>query len=196
MCSHTNEPRPRRTRLMLALSLAVLPLAGCACEDMDWLAIVAADAEAAVLHTAPDCRIGSLARLSKTSATLAGRADPALLDAALSLSGGRFVLPPGTAVIGLRRTRAGAELKLELLVVCLPVDALAITNRLLTARPASAAAFRRWCGALAGAPLGSAPRPGAVNVVSVRVGPGTGPELNVYLRPAALTWLCRTGVIR
>ena len=82
MCSHINEPRPRRTRLMLALSLAVLPLAGCACEDMDWLAIVAADAEAAVLHTAPDCRIGSLARLSKTSATLAGRADPALLDAA------------------------------------------------------------------------------------------------------------------
>jgi hypothetical protein len=118
---------------------------------------------------------------------------PALLDAAIPLSGGRFDLPPGTAVIGLRRVAAGFEIKLEILVACLPVDALAVTDQLLVDRPASAAAFRRWCVALAGDRRDIAPPPGAINVVSVRVGPRSGPEINVYLRPAALAPLCAAG---
>jgi len=118
---------------------------------------------------------------------------PALLDSALALSGGRFTLPPGTAVFGLRETPGGFELKLELLVACLPVYALAVVERLLTARPASAAAFARWQNGLVDSGPGALAGPGIANVVSVRVGPDTGPEINLYLRPAALRRICQMG---
>jgi hypothetical protein len=115
---------------------------------------------------------------------------PTLLDVALPVCGGRFDLPPGVAVIGLRRGEAGFEVKLEILVACLPVDAHAVAGQLLVSRPAAGAAFHRWCAAVAGDLPDAARHPGTANVVSVRVGPHSGPEINVYLRPAALAAIC------
>lgn len=120
---------------------------------------------------------------------------PALLDAALALSGGFFTLPAGTVVLGLRTTTAGIEVKLELLVACLPADAWDAVELLLVARPASAAAFRRWRMAVGEGGQDANARPGTVNVVSARAGPEDGVELNVYVRPAALAWLCGIGAI-
>jgi hypothetical protein len=114
---------------------------------------------------------------------------PILLDTTLPLNGGCFALPPGAAIIGLRRTAAGAELKLELLVPPLPVDA-AVIGCLLAARPTSAIAYRHWLAAVAAPRHRGPPNPGAINIVSVRVSPGTCPELNVYLRPTKLFQLC------
>jgi len=123
---------------------------------------------------------------------LAHRA-PALLDAALALTGGLFALPAGTVVLGLRRTAAGIELKLELLLACLPVDAWGAVERLLAARPALTAAFRRWRMAMGEGGKDGCARPGVVNVVSARTGPEGGVELNVYVRPASLARPCGTG---
>ena len=67
---------------LFAVALATLTLAGCACDDADWKADIAGDAEAATLDGAPNCDFDSLDRRSKVSATLAERADPHLLEIA------------------------------------------------------------------------------------------------------------------
>ena len=66
----------------VAVALATLTLAGCACDDAAWKADIAGDAEAATLDGAPNCDFDSLDRRSKVSATLAERADPHLLEIA------------------------------------------------------------------------------------------------------------------
>lgn len=68
--------------LLMAVAVAVPALAGCACDDAGWKAVVAVNAEAAPLEAAPNCDFGDLDRLSETSAALAGRADPKLLEIA------------------------------------------------------------------------------------------------------------------
>jgi hypothetical protein len=118
------------------------------------------------------------------SASLADRFH-ALLDDARPLTGRRLVVPPGGAILGLRKQPDGLEIKLELLVANWPVDALGAVTRLLAARPASSGAFLRWRRALAGAAY-----PGPVNVVSVRLGPRYGPQINVYIRPLELARIC------
>lgn len=121
---------------------------------------------------------------------LAARA-PTLVDTALALGGGRFTMPAGTVVVGVRTTPVGIEVKLELLGPCLPGDPLGCVAGLLATRPHVAAAFRHWCAAVVdGCPRDA--RPGTINVVSARVRPDTGVALNVYLRPAALDALCGT----
>jgi hypothetical protein len=69
-------------RRLFKVSLATLPLAGCACEDLNWEAIIATVAEAAAFDAPTNCNADGLARLSKASAALAERADPYLLDIA------------------------------------------------------------------------------------------------------------------
>lgn len=98
----------------------------------------------------------------------------ALLTTVLTLEG-RFVLPPRSAVLGIRHLGSGWELKVELLVPA-PERALRIVEQLLRERPAGETAFQRWVDAVA-------PSPRAVSVVSVRVTPDTGPRLTVYARP-------------
>jgi hypothetical protein len=126
------------------------------------------------------------------SAGFADRVE-ALLDAARPLIGGGLVVPCGGAVFGFRKQPDGLEVKLELLVASWPVDALGAVARLLAARPASSRAFSRWRRALAGSA-----HPGPVNVVSVRLGPGYGPQLSVYIRPLELARICgiRGGSVR
>jgi hypothetical protein len=109
----------------------------------------------------------------------------ALLDAARPLIGRRLVVPAGGAVLGFRPQPDGLEFKLELLVARWRVDALRAFAGILAARPASSGAFSRWRRALAGSA-----HPGRVNVVSVRLGPGYGPEMSVYIRPLELARIC------
>jgi hypothetical protein len=78
----SNEHFPLATWLFVAVALATLTLAGCACDDADWKADIAGDAEAATLDGAPNCDFDSLDRRSKASAALAERADPRLLEIA------------------------------------------------------------------------------------------------------------------
>jgi hypothetical protein len=117
----------------------------------------------------------------------------ALLDAARPLTGRRLIVPPGGAVLGFRKQPDGLEVKLELLVASWRVDALGAVDRLLAARPASRGDFSSWRRALAGSA-----QPGPVNVVSVRLGPGYGPQISVYIRPLELARICgiRGGCVR
>ncbi len=66
------------TWLCAAIALATLMLAGCACDDADWKAIVPGDAEATAIDP-PHCDYDNLDQSSKSSAALAERADPNLL---------------------------------------------------------------------------------------------------------------------
>jgi hypothetical protein len=78
----SNKHFPLATWLLVAIALATLPLAGCACDEAAWKADIAGDAEAATLDAAPNCDFDSLDRRSKASAALAERADPRLLEIA------------------------------------------------------------------------------------------------------------------
>jgi len=120
---------------------------------------------------------------------------PVLLDTALALSRGFFVLPAGTVVLGLRASAAGIEVKLELLVAYQPTDVRDVVEQPLTARPDSAAAFQRWLMVVGEGGQDATTRLGTINVVSARVGPEDGVKLNGYVRPAALAWLCGLGVV-
>jgi hypothetical protein len=104
---------------------------------------------------------------------------PELVVTLLRLTGGSFVLMPGSTVIGLRRRRGGVEVKIELLPHAVPApDRLDAVTGLLAERPASQAAFRRWWRALA------APETHAeLGAISVRVTRDHGVRLNVYAHP-------------
>jgi hypothetical protein len=77
-----NRHFPLGTLSLVAVAVAMPALAGCACDDAGLKTVVAVNAEAATLDGAPNCDFGSLDRISKTSATLAERADPHLLEIA------------------------------------------------------------------------------------------------------------------
>ena len=65
---------------VLCAGLLCAGLAGCVGNDADWDAFFEEPEYFAL--DAPDCQIKDLARLSKTSANLAGRADPQMLELA------------------------------------------------------------------------------------------------------------------
>lgn len=70
------------SRMRVAAALASLVLCGCACGETDWDTAVFAGAEASEALAVPDCDAGNLARFSKISADLVGRADPHMLEIA------------------------------------------------------------------------------------------------------------------
>ncbi|WP_158619437.1 hypothetical protein [Corallococcus sp. AB011P] len=112
---------------------------------------------------------------------------PAFLQTVTLLTEGRLVLPPDSAIIGVRRKPAGWELKLELLPGALapsPAARHAAVEQVLAGRPDAWRAFRRWMEAVRPEATSSH---GEIAVVSVRVAPGTPPLLNVYLCPAGVT---------
>ena len=78
----SSDHSPPGAWLVVAVALATPTLAGCACDDPGWKAVVAVNAEAATPDRAPNCDFGSLDRLSKASATFTERADPHLLEIA------------------------------------------------------------------------------------------------------------------
>ena len=122
-------------------------------------------------------------------AAVIGAADrfPALVASTLELTGGAFVVPARSAIVGLRESSGGVELKLELLRDALPGGSRELAGRvrqLLVRRPESLRAFDRWSEAIGAGPDGP-----DLGVVSVRLAPALEPLLNVYAR---LPWLRQT----
>ncbi|RKH47666.1 hypothetical protein [Corallococcus sicarius] len=132
------------------------------------------------------CRQGLRLRGLERLAAEAGMTGsfPAFLQTVTLLTGGRLVLPPDSAIIGVRRKPDGWELKLELLPGALApshVARRAAVEQVLAGRPEAWRAFRRWMEAVRPEGTTSA---GEITVVSVRVAPSTLPALNVYLCPS------------
>ncbi len=108
---------------------------------------------------------------------------PSLLGAVGLILGGRFVLPDGGALLGLRDTSRGIELKLELLVPLIPDPPEQMPELIqlhLGQRPESQRAFRHWVQAMTPDAFGV---PGRLSVVSVRVSPRVGSRLSLYFHP-------------
>jgi hypothetical protein len=108
---------------------------------------------------------------------------PSLLGAVGLILGGRFVLPEGAAILGLRDTSRGMELKLELLVPAIPDPPEQMGELIqmhMGQRPESQRAFRHWMQAMTPDAYGA---PGRLSVVSVRVNPQMGSRLSLYFHP-------------
>jgi hypothetical protein len=97
--------------------------------------------------------------------------------------GGRFELPNGAVLIGLRETPQGAEMKLEVLLAALPdlpnrfLDLLRLG---LAERPRQVAALERWLSAFG---VDDASEQGHFSVLSVRVSPTSQARISLYVRP-------------
>jgi hypothetical protein len=109
-----------------------------------------------------------------------------LMSAAALVLGARFTLPPSTAMITLRPTRAGVELRLDVHLEALPDPPQALLPLLqlqMAERPRSLRALDRWMTALT--PDGFS-GPGEVSVLSIVVRPNMAARIAIYLRPALL----------
>ena len=97
--------------------------------------------------------------------------------------GGRFELPNGSVLIGLRQTSEGVELKLEVLLAAIPdlpgrfVDLIRLG---LAERPRQLQALERWMQAFG---VQDANQPGHFSVLSVRVTPQSDARISLYVRP-------------
>ena len=97
--------------------------------------------------------------------------------------GGRFELPSGGVLIGLRDTPDGAELKLELLLAAipdLPARFLDLLKLGLAERPRQLAALSRWLDAFG---MEDANDQGHFSVLSIRVTPSLPARISLYVRP-------------
>jgi hypothetical protein len=98
--------------------------------------------------------------------------------------GGRFELPQGAVLIGMRETQSGIELKLEVLLGALPDLPRNFLNLLrlgLSERPRQVQALERWLSA-----FGADNDPesdGHFSVLSVRVSPKASARISLYVRP-------------
>lgn len=108
---------------------------------------------------------------------------PGLLTAVGLILGGRFVLPRGSVILGIRDTSKGFELKMHLVVPEVP-DAPAQMHGLiqmhLAQRPGSQRAMRNWFQAMTPDHESS---PGAISVVGIRITPALAGRLTVYFTP-------------
>jgi len=110
-----------------------------------------------------------------------------LMSALAFVLGARFTLPANTAMLTLRPTRAGAELRLDVDLDSLPdppSQLMALMRLQMTERPKSIQGLDRWLLALTPDGL---PGPGTVSVLSAWVRPDLPARLALYLRPAALS---------
>jgi hypothetical protein len=109
---------------------------------------------------------------------------PGLLAAIGVIMGGRFVLPEGSVLIGLRDTSRGIEMRLDTLVGAVP-DPPEQLPQLIEMQygrnPQALRDYRRWTGAMTPDDAGG---PGQVSVVSVRVNPQSPARTSVYFRPS------------
>lgn len=108
---------------------------------------------------------------------------PSLMRVVGVALGGRFELPNGGVLIGLRDTPEGVELKLEILLAALPdlpgrfLDLLRLG---LAERPRQVAALERWLSAFG---VDDANEQGHFSVLSVRVTPASQARISLYVRP-------------
>jgi hypothetical protein len=97
--------------------------------------------------------------------------------------GGRFELPQGAVLIGLRETQSGVEMKLEVLLAALPdlpARFLDLLRLGLAERPRQLGALERWLGAFG---VEDAQEGGNFSVLSVRVTPKASARISLYVRP-------------
>ncbi|WP_242113166.1 hypothetical protein [Luteimonas aquatica] len=97
--------------------------------------------------------------------------------------GGRFELPPGGVLLGIRETPEGAELKLEILLAAipdLPARFLDLLKLGLAERPRQLAALTRWLDAFG---MDGAGEQGHFSVLSIRVTPSSAARISLYVRP-------------
>ncbi|MFZ5636458.1 MAG: hypothetical protein ACOY82_07695 [Pseudomonadota bacterium] len=97
--------------------------------------------------------------------------------------GGRFELPPGGVLIGLREAPDGVELKLEILLAAipdLPARFLDLIKLGLAERPRQLIALSRWLDAFG---VDDASEQGHFSVLSIRVTPSTQARISLYVRP-------------
>lgn len=108
---------------------------------------------------------------------------PSLLTALGLLLGGRFTLRDGSVIIGLRDTRRGIEMKLEVLLGGFPDpprEMHGLIKMHLAQRPDSQHALENWIQANTPDDYTT---PGDISVLGVRVRPQMGARLNIYFRP-------------
>lgn len=109
---------------------------------------------------------------------------PSLLTALGIVTGGRFVLPAGSTVIGLKETPLGMEMKLDLLIPATPDpprEMHGLIQMHMADRPESQRALRNWIQAMT---PDDASTPGEISVVGAKVAPQMPARLSVYLRPS------------
>jgi hypothetical protein len=97
--------------------------------------------------------------------------------------GGRFELPNGGVLVGLRDMADGVELKLEILLAALPdlpARFLDLLRLGLAERPRQVAALERWLTAFG---VDDASEQGHFSVLSVRVTPKSQARISLYVRP-------------
>lgn len=108
---------------------------------------------------------------------------PGLLTAVGLILGGRFTLPRGSVVLGLRDTSRGMEMKLDVLLPGVPDPPREMHGLIqlhMAQRPDAQRALGQWIQAMT--PDDSATC-GDISVVSARVNPQMGARLTLYFRP-------------
>lgn len=110
-----------------------------------------------------------------------------LTTAVAFVLGARYTLPPGSALVTIRPTPRGIELRLDVdleAVPDLPPNVGELLGLTLADRPQSLHALERWVMALT--PDGD-DAPGALSVLSVTVRQDMGARLALHVRPSVLT---------
>ena len=108
---------------------------------------------------------------------------PSLMRVVGVALGGRFELPNGGVLIGIRDTPDGVELKLEILLAALPdlpARFLDLLRLGLAERPRQLSALERWLSAFG---VEDANEQGHFSVLSVRVTPKSQARISLYVRP-------------
>jgi hypothetical protein len=109
-----------------------------------------------------------------------------LMSAVAFVLGARFTLPPGSASLILRPTRAGVELRLDVnleLVPDLPPQLMSLLRLQMAERPQSVRALDDWLVAMT--PEGF-DRPGTLSILSVCVRSDMAARVSLHLRPPVL----------
>lgn len=108
---------------------------------------------------------------------------PSMLTALGIVTGGRFTLPAGSAVLGLKDSPRGMEMKLDLLIPSFPDpprEMHGLIQMHMADRPDSQRALRNWIQAFT---PDDAESPGEMSVVGVKTDPVMPARISVYLRP-------------
>ncbi len=109
-----------------------------------------------------------------------------LVNAVAFVLGARFTLPPDTALLTLRPTTSGMEMRLDVDlegIPDVPPNVASLLQLQLVERPQSLAALERWMTAMT--PEGYL-SPGALAVLSVLIRPSMGPRLSIDMRPSVV----------
>jgi hypothetical protein len=114
---------------------------------------------------------------------------PGLLAAAGVVLGGRFVLPEGSTILGIRDTAKGIEMKLDVMVAGVPdppPQMFSLFNMAIAERPQSQRALRNWVQAMTPDDQWEN-GPGNISVVSFKVQPQKATRCSLYIRPNGYT---------